>query len=59
LVGNNKISEHNHHKTFSQPSEPDKLVSYLRNHFPGADYYSAYEAVFSGFWTHYQLESTV
>lgn len=43
------------YKTFSAVPEADKLSSYLREHFPGADYYSAYEAGFSGFWLHRQL----
>lgn len=51
------LSEHNHHKTFTQPADPQKLSDYLYAHFPGAAYYSVYEAGFSGFWTHYQLES--
>lgn len=51
------LTEHSHHKTFSQPAEAAKLWSYLKTFFPGATYYSAYEAGFSGWWTHYQLES--
>lgn len=51
------LSEHNHHKTFTQPADPKKLTDYLHTHFPGAAYYSVYEAGFSGFWTHFQLES--
>jgi transposase len=37
------------YKTFSSVPRADKLGSYLRNNFPGATYYSAYEAGFSGF----------
>ena len=51
------LTEHTHHKTFNQPPEPEKLSAYLRSHFPQAFYYSAYEAGFSGLWTHYELES--
>ena len=51
------LSEHNHHKTFTQPAEAKKLADYLHAHFPGATYYSVYEAGFSGFGTHFQLES--
>lgn len=51
------LTEHTHHKTFNQPPEPEKLSAYLRSHFPQAFYYSAYEAAFSGLWTHYELES--
>ncbi len=51
------LTERLHHKTFSQASNVDALVSYLRNHFPGGNYVSAYEAGFSGFWAHYKLLS--
>lgn len=44
------------HKTFSQNPDPDLLYQYLRRHFPGGEYYSAYEASFCGFWTHDRLE---
>lgn len=43
------------YKTFSAPPESDKLGSFLKDRFPGAAYYSAYEAGFSGFWLHRQL----
>lgn len=42
-------------KTFTQPPDPEKLVSYLRNNYPGATYHSAYEASFCGFWIHKKL----
>lgn len=42
-------------KTFSAPPQTDKLVQYLAQNFPGADYFSAYEAGFSGFWLHREL----
>jgi len=45
------------HKTFTQPPRPEVLSNYLRQHFPGGEYHSAFEAGFSGFWTHYQLVS--
>lgn len=51
------LTEHNHHKTFSQPPEPDKLANYLNVNFPQATYYSAYEAGFSGLWAHYELKA--
>jgi transposase len=50
------LSEHCEHKTFTQPPEVDKLVYYLRRHFPGARYHSVYEAGYSGFWIHDQLK---
>lgn len=44
------------HKTFSQPPEVGVLVNYLKRNFPGATYTSVYEAGFSGFWIHDQLQ---
>lgn len=44
------------HKTFTQPACADTLSTYLKRNFPGGDYYSVYEAGFSGFWTHYKLK---
>jgi transposase len=44
------------HKTFSQDPDPEILVNYLRRNFPGAAYYSAYEASFCGFGIHRKLE---
>lgn len=44
-----------HYKTFSSPPQSDKLVNYLKTNFPGADYYSAYEAGFCGFSLHREL----
>lgn len=44
------------HKTFSQPPEVGVLVNYLKRNFPGAAYKSVYEAGFSGFWIHNQLQ---
>lgn len=42
-------------KNFSQPPVADKLVSFLKSNYPNANYYSAYEAGFSGFWAHNEL----
>jgi len=42
-------------KTFSAPPSAQKLVDHLHENFPGAEYFSAYEAGFSGFWLHRQL----
>ena len=42
-------------KTFSQPPSPLVLSKHLKANYPGATYFSAYEAGFSGFWAHYQL----
>lgn len=45
------------HKTFSQDPKPELLYGYLRKNFPGAQYHTAYEAGFCGFWIHNQLTS--
>ncbi len=45
------------HRTFTQPPQPEILAQYLRRNFPGAKYHCAYEAGFSGFWTHQALTS--
>jgi transposase len=49
------FSEQCEHTKFTQPPVADKLVHYLKRNFPGASYHAAYEAGFSGFWTHEQL----
>ena len=49
LVGNTFF------KTFSQDANPGVLSRYLKKNFPGASYYSAYEASFSGFKAHREL----
>lgn len=41
------LTENNHHKTFNQPPQAETLAAYLQQHFPQANYYSAYEAGFS------------
>ena len=50
------FSEQCEHRKFTQPPETDKLVHYLKRNFPGATYHAAYEAGFSGFWAHDQLQ---
>jgi len=49
-------TDQSEHKTFSQPPEVGVLVNYLKRNFPGAAYKSVYEAGFSGFWIHDQLQ---
>jgi len=44
-------------KTFSQDPRPELLHQYLNRNFPNANYYSAYEAGFSGFWIHNKLKA--
>ncbi|KAA6313718.1 hypothetical protein EZS27_035552, partial [termite gut metagenome] len=39
------------------PPRAEVLVDYLKTHFPNGNYYSAYEAGFSGFWAHHRLQS--
>lgn len=51
------LGQHLTHKTFSLDPNPDTLHNYLTSHFPGAEYHSAYEAGFSGFWAHDRLHS--
>ncbi len=46
------------YKTFTQPPKPKVLIDYLHRNFPGANYYVAYEAGFSGFWIQEQLQSS-
>lgn len=43
------------HRSFTQPPDPEVLSNYLHTHFPGADYYSAYECSFSGYHHHRRL----
>ena len=50
------FSEQCEHRKFTQPPETGKLVQYLKRNFPGATYHAAYEAGFSGFWAHDQLQ---
>lgn len=49
------LTEHLHHKTFTQPSSASTLIHYLTHNIPGGMYQSAYEAGFSGLWAHYEL----
>lgn len=44
------------HKTFSQDPDAEILYNYLKKNFPGANYYSAYEAGFCGYSVHRRLE---
>lgn len=46
-----------HHRTFSQPPDPEALKSYLDKHFPGAKVVCAYEATKFGFWIARRLRS--
>jgi transposase len=42
-------------KTFSMNPSPKELFSYLHKNYPGGRYFSAYEAGYSGFWIHREL----
>ncbi len=42
-------------KKFSMNPNPKELYNYLTKHYPDAEYYSVYEAGFSGFWADRQL----
>lgn len=43
-------------KTMVMPPDPAGVDAYLRRHYPGGRYHSVYEAGFSGFCAHRQLE---
>jgi transposase len=45
------------YKTFTQPPQPEVLNNYLKKHFPGGTYHTAYEAGFCGYWIHDKLLS--
>ena len=45
------------HRTFTLPPGAEGLVKYVKKNFPGANYYSAYEAGFCGFGHHRDLLS--
>jgi transposase len=49
------FSEEFEHKTFIQPPNAESLYKYLIRNFPGASYYSAYEAGFCGYTPHREL----
>ena len=49
------LTENNFHKKFSQDPKPETLANYLKSNFPGACYYSAYEASYCGFHIHRKL----
>ena len=51
------LTENMSHKTFVMPPKPEVLSNYLKDNFPKGNYYSAYEAGFSGLWAHYQLKA--
>jgi transposase len=50
------LGPHYEHKTFSQNPDPQMLSRYLEKHFPGGEYYSAYEAGYCGYWISKQLK---
>ncbi|GAB6009897.1 hypothetical protein MK137Hg11_000252700 [Dysgonomonas reticulitermitis] len=50
------LSETSVLKKFSQNPEPEALHKFLVTNYPGADYYSVYEAGFCGFWIHERLK---
>lgn len=47
--------KHTNLKKFSQNPAPEALHKYLASNYPGANYYSVYEAGFCGFWIHEKL----
>lgn len=44
------------HKRYNQDANPLTLAKYLSKNFPNGSYHSVYEAGFSGFWIHRELE---
>jgi transposase len=42
-------------KTFSMDPDPRRLNEYMKRNYPGGEYYSVYEAGFSGYWAHREL----
>ena len=44
-------------KKFSMNPKPKELYNYLIKHYPNGEYYSVYEAGFSGFWADRELRS--
>jgi transposase len=49
------LTDQMEHRTFNQPPSAETLHRYLHKHFPGADYYSAYESGFCGYGHHRKL----
>jgi transposase len=45
------------HAVHTMPTSAKVLSNYLRSHFPDANYYCVYEAGYSGYWIHEELES--
>lgn len=45
-------------KTFRMEPSVEELVKYLHKDYPGAEYISSYEAGFSGYWAHRQLQES-
>lgn len=45
------------YKSFTQPPHAEALRVYLQHNFPGATYHSAYEAGYSGYHTHRELQA--
>ena len=51
------LSEQSVLKKFTQDPSPAALYKFLSNTYPGAEYYSVYEAGFCGFWIHWELHN--
>jgi transposase len=43
------------HRPIVMPPDPDKLYRYMKERYPGGEYYSVYEAGYTGFWIHREL----
>jgi len=53
------MSEQLHLETFNQAPDPVKLSNHLHENYPYAHYRSTYEAGFTGFTAHRELENLV
>jgi transposase len=43
-------------QTFSMEPSPEKLAAHLKNNYPGGEYFTVYEAGFSGYWIDRKLK---
>jgi len=51
------LTKESEHKVFTMNPEPSQLINYLNRNFPNANYISAYEAGYCGFWAHEKLSA--
>jgi transposase len=51
------LSEELEHEVYNMNPKPQELISHLRRNYPKANFQSAYEAGYSGFWAHEKLSA--